>query len=109
MLGTHDLTTEAGRTEAYASVVAAFQKEYGGAHVLIKPADSDRAGQLGWVVPYVLVAAGLALVYAAGRRWVRRGRADMAAKRAAPSVAAADAIENEDYADKLDDELRNTD
>ena len=109
MLSSYDLMTEAGRTEAYAAVVAAFEKEYGGAHVLIKPADEDKAGQLGWVVPYVLVAAGLGLVYATGRRWVRRGKADMVARRAAPAMAAAEAEENEDYADKLDDELRETD
>jgi cytochrome c-type biogenesis protein CcmF len=109
MLSTRDLLTETGRAEAYAAVLAAFQAEYDGAHVLIKPEDSDKAGQLGWVVPYVLVAAGLGLIYATGRRWVRRGKADMAAAKAGPAVAAAEDVENEDYADKLDDELRDTD
>ncbi len=107
MMSGFDLLDEGGRKEAYAAVLAAFQAEYKGAHVLIKPDARDGAGQLGWMVPYVLVAAGLALLFVTGRRWVRRGRSEMTAARG--KVAAADDVENEDYADKLDDELRDTD
>jgi len=104
MMSEHDLLSEAGRRKARDAMMAWWQEKHGGEHALIVPKD-EGAGRLGWLVPYVLVAAGLGLIYALGRRWVKRGRAEMAEKH----ESAAAAGENEDYADRLDDELRDTD
>jgi cytochrome c-type biogenesis protein CcmF len=105
-MGEYDLLTPAGRAEAKEAVLEAYQKRFDGQHALIVPKD-EGMGRLPWLVPYVLVAAGLALVFAAGRRWVKRGRTEMAAD--GKSAASAEAPENEGYADLLDDELRETD
>jgi hypothetical protein len=72
-------------------------KEYGGRQVLSTPKSS-----VAWALPYVAVLGGLALLVVVGRTWVRRGRAQMASRDAR-------AEEDPDYADKLDDELRDTD
>jgi len=56
------------------------------------------------VVPYVALAGALVLLYGFGRRWVRRSQTQVAAAPTARSSAA-----DEDYADILDDELRDTD
>jgi cytochrome c-type biogenesis protein CcmH/NrfF len=101
-----DLLTEAGRTSAMDSMWAAYRDRFGGQNALIVP-DDEGAGRLAWLVPYVLVAAGLGLVFAAARRWIKRGRSDMADEGAA--ARSAESAENEGYAELLDDELRDTD
>jgi cytochrome c-type biogenesis protein CcmH/NrfF len=106
MLARHDLLDAAQRKAAYDEVVAWYTARFGGEHALIVP-EKEKSGQVGWMVPVVMVVAGLGLLYAIGRRWVVRGRRAMAERRSA--VAAAEAPENEDYADRLDDELRETD
>jgi cytochrome c-type biogenesis protein CcmF len=103
---TYDLMTEKGRNEAVAAILGAYQERFQGQHALIVPND-EGSGRLAWLVPYALVAGGLGLLYAAGRRWVKRGRTDMAADGA--RATSADAPENEGYAELLDDELRDTD
>ncbi len=105
-MNSYDLMTEKGREEAVAAMLAAYQERFQGQHALIVPND-EGSGRLAWLVPYALVAAGLGLLYAAGRRWVKRGRTDMAAEGA--RARSADAPENEGYAELLDDELRDTD
>jgi cytochrome c-type biogenesis protein CcmH/NrfF len=95
-----DLTTEAGRQKAYDSVLAGFVKEYGGEQILATPQN-----RFSWLFPSLAVAGGLSLLIVAGRRWVKGGRS-AAAARAAPAHTA---VEDDDYADKLDDELRDTD
>ncbi len=102
----YDLMTDKGRKEAVDAVLTAYQERFHGQHALIVPND-EGSGRLAWLVPYALVASGLGLLYAAGRRWVKRGRTDMAADGA--RAKAADASENEGYAELLDDELRDTD
>jgi len=49
------------------------------------------------------IVGGLGLLFVVGRRYVGRGRAVAAASAAAPTV-----VEDDDYADKLDDELAKT-
>ena len=102
----HDLLDPTGRSDAYDEVVAWYTERFGGEHALIVP-EKETAGRVGWMVPYVMVLGGLGLLYAFGRRWVKRGRQGMSERKSA--VAAAEAPENEDYADRLDDELRETD
>jgi len=109
-MGRFDLLSADGRQKAMDAVLTAYQKRFEGTSArqaaLIVPKD-EGSGRLAWLVPYALVGGGLALAYAAGRRWVKRGRKDMAEEGARAS--SADAPENEDYADLLDDELRDTD
>ena len=104
MMARHDLLDPTGRSNAYDEVVAWYTERFGGEHALIVP-EKETAGRVGWMVPYVMVLGGLGLLYAFGRRWVKRGRQRMSERHS----AAAEAPENEDYADRLDDELRETD
>jgi cytochrome c-type biogenesis protein CcmH/NrfF len=99
MLKSLDLSTEAKRDQAYGSVVAAFVQEYGGEQVLNTPRN-----QMSWILPYIAIAGGLALLVAVGARWVKSGRAQLAAQ---PKVEAVS--EDDPYAEKLDDELRDID
>jgi cytochrome c-type biogenesis protein CcmF len=100
-----DLREGGARSAAYDDVIATFVKRYGGEDVLNEPSN-----QLSWIVPYVAIVGGLALVVVMGRRWVKRGRAAVVASdtTAAAAVAGDPDIE-EEYAEKLDDELRDTD
>ena len=106
MMARHDLLDPVERKAAYDEVVEWYTARFGGEHALIVP-EKETSGRIGWMVPYVMVLGGLGLLYAVGRRWVRRGRSEITDRRGA--VAAAEAPENEDYADRLDDELRDTD
>lgn len=94
-----DLSTPEGRSQAYDAVIADFVAEYGEA-VLATP-----QSKFSWLLPSLGVLGGLGLLIAAGRRWVRRG--DATAADSAAAVAAAP--EDDEYADKLDDELAKTD
>jgi cytochrome c-type biogenesis protein CcmF len=84
-------------------VVGAFVKRYGGEQVLNEPSNS-----LSWILPYVAILGGLGLVVVLGTRWVKRGRAE-AAKAPAASAAPVDPDKEEEYAEKLDDELAEID
>jgi cytochrome c-type biogenesis protein CcmH/NrfF len=94
-----DLTTETGRQHAYDSVLKSFVQEYGGEQILATPQN-----RFSWLFPSLAVAGGLSLLIVAGRRWIKGGRAAAATAMPAPT-----AVEDDDYADKLDDELRDTD
>jgi len=100
MLADRDLASDGKRSAAYDEVVAAFIRKYGGEKVLVEPRN-----QAAWILPYVAILGGLGLLFTFGRRWVRRGRA---AEAAAP-VAPAAVDDDDEYADKLDDELRDVD
>jgi cytochrome c-type biogenesis protein CcmF len=78
-------------------VIQAFVSEYGGEQVLSTP-----RSRMSWLFPSVAVIGGLGLLVAVGYRWVGRGRTSLAA---APPVA----VEDDKYAERLDDELRDTD
>jgi cytochrome c-type biogenesis protein CcmF len=99
ILASYDVKTEKGRSEGYAAVLDVFVKEYG-ERVLATP-----KSKFPWLLPSVAAVGALGLLMLAGRRWVRKGRADLAAKPAPAAPAAAD----EAYVDKLDDELAETD
>jgi cytochrome c-type biogenesis protein CcmF len=95
-----NLTTEAGRDTAYEAVLDDFVRTYGGEQVLATPRT-----KFSWLLPSLAVLGSLALLVTVGRRWIGRGSAVAATP---PGVAAAVA-EDESYADKLDDELADTD
>jgi cytochrome c-type biogenesis protein CcmH/NrfF len=97
-----DVKTEQGRDAAYEAVLQYFVKTYGGEQVLATPRTS-----FSWLFPSVAVIGGLGLLIVAGRRWVGRGSA-VAATTAAAGAAAVVA-EDDTYAEKLDDELAETD
>jgi cytochrome c-type biogenesis protein CcmF len=98
VLAAYDLSTPSGRSEGYDKVLSVFVAEYG-ERVLATP-----RSQFPWLLPSVAAVGALGLLIFAGRRWIRKGRADLAAKPAPAAVAADDA-----YVDKLDDELAETD
>jgi cytochrome c-type biogenesis protein CcmF len=98
-----DMKSAEGRDAAYSAVLDQFVKVYGGEHVLATP--RSRAS---WLLPSLAVIGGLGLLVVAGRRWVGRGAA-VATTVGAASAAAVPATEDEAYADKLDDELADTD
>jgi len=95
-----DLATKAGQDAAYEAVLDDFVKAYGGEQVLATPRT-----KFSWLLPSLAVLGGLGLLIFAGRRWVQRGSATAATQ----AGAAARTTEDETYADKLDDELANTD
>ena len=96
----YDLSTPSGRDAAYDGVLDEFVKLYGGEQVLATPRT-----QFSWLLPSLAVIGGLGLLVFAGRRWVSRGAA-VAAETAGATGAV---IEDETDADKLDDELADTD
>jgi len=79
-------------------VLAAFTAEYG-EDVLATP-----KSKASWLAPTIVVVAGLGFLGALGRRWIRRAATEGPSARAAASAPADDK-----YADKLDDELAETD
>jgi cytochrome c-type biogenesis protein CcmH/NrfF len=95
----YDLKTPEGRDGAYNAVLEEFVKVYGGEQVLATPRT-----KFSWLLPGLGVIGGLGLLVVAGRRWVGRGAAV-----ATPPDAAAGLAEDDAYADKLDDELADTD
>jgi cytochrome c-type biogenesis protein CcmH/NrfF len=96
-----DIKSDAGKQRAYDDVLAAFSAEYGD-DVLATP-----RSKASWLAPLVVVVAGLGVLGIFGRRWVKRAQHESASKDAAAKAAAANA--GDEYADKLDDELAETD
>ncbi|MEZ4358622.1 MAG: cytochrome c-type biogenesis CcmF C-terminal domain-containing protein [Kofleriaceae bacterium] len=98
MLRGKDLSTEAGRQQAYDEVIRAFVANYGGEHVLNTPTNS-----MSWLLPSLAAIGGLGLLLGVGLRWVRRGQATLGQLSAAPAEI------DPEYGDRLDDELRDVD
>jgi len=94
-----DLSTSEGREQAYDAVLADYITQYGGEHVLLTP-----RSKVTWILPSLAIVGGLGLLFVVGWRFIGRGRA--VALATAPSKSA---IEDDEYADKLDDELSKTD
>jgi len=84
--------------QASKAVIKAFVREYGGEDVLATP-----RSKMSWLLPSVAVIGGLGLLFAVGYRWVARGKSRLATS--APGAA----VEDDDYAERLDDELGDTD
>ena len=101
LVGT-DLSNDAGRKAAYDSVLTVFTKDYG-AKVLATPT-SDSS----WLFPSIAAVGALGLLIVAGRRWVSHGnQVALATSNGAP--ASMSSVTDDEYADKLDDELSETD
>jgi cytochrome c-type biogenesis protein CcmF len=97
-----DLKTQAGRDAAYEAVLDEFVKIYRGEQVLATPRT-----KFSWLLPSLAVIGGLGLLVVTGRRWIGRGSALTTAPAA---VATSPAAPDDDaYADKLDDELADSD
>lgn len=107
-----DLLSSAGREQARERIISHFEKKQDskgqpyGQRVRMMPKD-EGFNRLSWAVPYIAFAGALALLWGFGRRWARRGRVVVAERVAVAKKA--DLEEDEDYADILDDELRETD
>ena len=97
-LATLDMTTDDKRANAYDAVLARFVAEYKGEQVLSTP-----KSKASWLLPVLAIGGGLGLLVVVGRRWVKTGEKTIATD-AATTIAA-----DETYADKLDDELADTD
>jgi cytochrome c-type biogenesis protein CcmF len=93
-----DLETSEGRDRAYDAVLDWYIEAYGGEHVLLTP-----RSKVAWILPALAVVGGLSLLVGVGIRFTRRGRAVQVAT--APTTT----VEDDEYADKLDDELAKTD
>jgi cytochrome c-type biogenesis protein CcmF len=99
-----DLQTPAGRDAAYDGVLDFFVKTYGGEQVLSTPRTN-----FSWLLPSLAVIGGLGLLVVVARRWVGRGAPVGASEVAAAGGVAPVVSEDDAYADKLDDELADTD
>jgi len=93
----YNLTTVAGREQAKNEVIESFVKEYGNEQVLATPRN-----KAAWMVPVLAAVGGLGLLVFVARSWVLRGRQELIDNK--PTV-----VEDESYAEKLDDELANVD
>ncbi|MCP4446329.1 MAG: cytochrome c biogenesis protein CcsA [Myxococcales bacterium] len=109
ILAKYDLSTAKGQADAQEDVVAEMiarktnGRDVNGKKVLMVVPD-EGYNKLAWAVPYLGLIGALFLLFAVSRRWVRTGQDDL--------VASGDSIptvEDEDYSDILDDELRETD
>ncbi|MBV8755805.1 MAG: cytochrome c biogenesis protein CcsA [Deltaproteobacteria bacterium] len=94
------LDSDEGRQAAYDNVLGVFRSEYG-EDVLATP-----RSKASWLAPTIVVIAGLGVLAIFGRRWIKSGQRDAAA--AVAATAGAPAVDDK-YADKLDDELAETD
>jgi cytochrome c-type biogenesis protein CcmF len=95
-----DLSTDDGRDRAYDAVIASFVQQYGGEQVLATP-----RSKITWLFPSIAAVGGLGLLFVVGRKWIRRPQP----QQAAPPASAAPSADDDKYADKLDDELDDTD
>ncbi len=93
----YNLSTPAGREQAKNEVIESFVKEYGNEQVLATPRN-----KAAWMVPVLAAVGGLGLLVFVARSWVLRGRQELIDNK--PTV-----VEDETYAEKLDDELANVD
>jgi cytochrome c-type biogenesis protein CcmF len=85
--------------QSYDQIVDAFIKDYGGEDALAEP-----RSKLSWVLPFLGIAGGLGLIFWVSSAWVKRGQAKLAVA-GAPTATA----EDDEYAERLDDELRDAD
>jgi cytochrome c-type biogenesis protein CcmF len=99
-----DLSTKAGQEAAYDHAVNSYVARYG-EQSLATPRSS-----FSWLFPSLAVVGGLGLLFVAGRRIIARGQSAVATKGEGAAVATkTTSPADEKYADKLDDELADTD
>ncbi|HEY5949520.1 MAG TPA: cytochrome c-type biogenesis CcmF C-terminal domain-containing protein, partial [Kofleriaceae bacterium] len=98
ILAGFDLNTPNGRKQGYDKVMQVFVAEYSES-VLATP-----RSKFPWLLPSLAAIGALGLLIVAGRRWIAKGKADLAARPAPTTTTADDA-----FVDKLDDELAETD
>ncbi len=99
-LASHDAASDEAKEAAYDEVLQSFISEYGGEHVLSNPTSS-----VSWLVPYAAIGGGLLLLYGFGRRWVSFGQQNVSEQAKLGKLSP----EDEEYAEILEDELRDTD
>ncbi|HEU4615139.1 MAG TPA: cytochrome c-type biogenesis CcmF C-terminal domain-containing protein [Kofleriaceae bacterium] len=98
ILAGYDLNTPDGRQQGYDKVIQVFVGEYS-EKVLATPRSN-----FPWLLPSLAAVGALGLIVVAGRRWLRKGREDLAS-RPTPVMPEQD----DAYLDKLEDELAETD
>jgi cytochrome c-type biogenesis protein CcmH/NrfF len=101
MMANADLSSQASRDHAYDAVLAVFKADYG------ESVWATPRSNASWLFPALAALGGLALLFIVGRRFVARSSAASAATAATTPMTATP--EDETYADKLDDELADTD
>ena len=94
-----DLATDKGRDAAYDHAVDAYVARFG-EQTLATPKSS-----FSWILPSIAVVGGLGLLFVAGRRIIARGQTAPKPELTVVKSTSAD----DKYADKLDDELAETD
>jgi len=99
LLKGRDLSTDEARKKAYDDVIGVFVDQYG--EVVL----STPRSKLSWMLPMGAVGGALIILMFLGRAWARRGREAIRVEGPAPRSTEAD----DDYAEILDDELRETD
>jgi cytochrome c-type biogenesis protein CcmH len=92
----YDLETDDGKRKAYDAVLEWYVGKYGSG-ALLTPQSAAA-----WILPVVAIVGGLGLLLVVGRRFIGRGRAVASATKPVATV------EDDEYADKLDDELSKT-
>ncbi len=97
MVASMDTSTPEKQKIAHDNVIAEFIKQFGGEQVLASPRSS-----FPWLLPMLGAFGGLGLIFVVGKRWVGRGGA-------AAGAPVGQGVVDADYADKLDDELRDVD
>jgi cytochrome c-type biogenesis protein CcmH/NrfF len=95
-----DLGSKDGREAAYNHALDQYVAQYG-TQYLATPKSS-----MSWLLPSLGVIGGLGLLFVVGRRFVARSRVEAMPS---PASTATPAASNDAYADKLDDELAETD
>jgi len=95
-----DLQSDDGRDKAYDQVLAWFVDEYKGEQILLTPKSS-----FSWLLPVMAAVGALGVLIVVGRRWVKKAEGPAKTEAASTSTSA----EDDEYADRLDDELSRTD
>lgn len=101
ILADYDLSDGKQRQAGYDKVLGYFVKEYG-ERVLANP-----TSKVSWLLPSLAIVGGLGLILVVGRRWVGNKSAAKVVAVTKPSTTTSPA--DDEYADKLDDELAETD